>query len=208
MRTIKLIFNRYTLWVWGLLAPLGAWGVFGIGFIDAALWGMPLDAVVAGYVYANHRLAWLYILMAATGSALGSSVIYVVGQKGGELLLEKRVGQARMERMRQRFERHEFLALALPSMLPPPAPFKAFLLAAAVFQMRFRDYLLAIFAGRVVRFSILALLTLWLGPQAVSLVAGLVRNHLAAALTFLAAMLIAIALWQMVRLRRKRAASH
>ena len=120
MRTLKLIFNRYTAWVWMVLKPLGIWGVFAIGFIDSAFFGLPLDPVVAGYVYANHALAPLYVVMASAGSALGSVIIYVIGRKGGELLIEKRVGKARLERLRDRFERQEFFALMVPSMLPPP----------------------------------------------------------------------------------------
>ena len=178
---------------------MGAWGVFGIGFIDSALFGMPLDAVVGTYVYQKPRLAWLYIIMASAGSALGSVVIYWIGHKGGELLLERRFGRARMERLRDRFERHEFLALAFPSMLPPPTPFKMFLLAAAVFQMHLRDFLLAIFVGRLVRFTILTGLVLWLGPQAISIVGGLLHDHLVVTLVALISLVVAIALWWVVR---------
>jgi uncharacterized membrane protein YdjX (TVP38/TMEM64 family) len=142
--------------------------------------------------------------MAAAGSALGSLIIYFVGEKGGELLLEKRVGKARMERMRDKFEQHEFLTLMLPSMLPPPTPFKAILLAAAVFQMHLRDFLLAIFIGRLLRFSLLAVLTLMFGPQIVNFFGTVVIQHWAISLALFFAACAAIWLWFLAQKKRKK----
>src|SRR5256885_8233438 len=115
--------------------------------------------------------------MASAGSALGSSLLYVIGYKGGEVLLEKRISKERFDRIRQSFDRHEFWALMFPAMLPPPMPFKAFVLGAAVFEMRFGHFLAAIFAGRMVRFLVLALLIVVFGPRIVSLAGGLFRQH-------------------------------
>jgi membrane protein DedA with SNARE-associated domain len=65
----------------------------------------------------------------------------------------------------------------LPAMLPPPTPFKLFVLAAAGFEMRFPRFLLAIFAGRCIRFLLLALLTIRFGPQFVRWVGDMFRQH-------------------------------
>jgi uncharacterized membrane protein YdjX (TVP38/TMEM64 family) len=62
-------------------------------------------------------------------------------------------------------------------MLPPPTPFKLFVLAASVFEMRFTHFLAAIFAGRFVRFLIEALFTIWFGPQFIHFAGDLVRAH-------------------------------
>jgi uncharacterized membrane protein YdjX (TVP38/TMEM64 family) len=64
-----------------------------------------------------------------------------------------------------------------PAMLPPPFPFKLFVLAASAFEMRFTHFLAAVFAGRFVRFFVLAILTIQFGPQVVHLVGSLVRQH-------------------------------
>ena len=69
--------------------------------------------------------------MAAAGSALGSIVIYWIGYKGGEVLLVKRIGEERFNKIGPSFDKHEFLAIMLPSMLPPPTPFKLFVLRRA-----------------------------------------------------------------------------
>jgi uncharacterized membrane protein YdjX (TVP38/TMEM64 family) len=73
--------------------------------------------------------------------------------------------------MRARFERQEFLAMMIPSMLPPPTPWKAFVFAAGVFEMRVAPFMLAVFCGRTVRWLVLSLLVLKLGPGAVQVVA-------------------------------------
>jgi len=178
LRTLEHLLAKYTAFLWALLKPLGAWGVFAIAGIDSAFFGMPLDPVVAGYVYMQPHRFWLYAIMAAAGSAVGSLIIYGVGYEMGELVLEKRLGKARFQRMHARFERRGFVALALAAVVPPPFPFKIFALSAAVFEMHFTRFMLAIFTGRVVRFLILGGLVIVFGPQVVDLMANLVREHL------------------------------
>jgi membrane protein YqaA with SNARE-associated domain len=179
LKTIGHILAKYTGWVLHVLAPLGMWGVFAIAFADSALLGMPVDAIVAYYVYQNHRLLLFYVLMASLGSVIGSIPLYLIGYLGGEKVLRKRISEERFLQIHRSFEDHEFWALMFPAMMPPPMPFKIFVLGAAVFEMRFRDFVAAMFAGRFVRFLTLALLTLWLGPQIVDLIATVVRQHFA-----------------------------
>ena len=200
MHTISHFLARYTNFIWGLLQPLGSWGVFAIAAIDGSLLGMPLDPVVAGYVYQSPHKFLLYVVMASAGSAVGSIVLYVIGYKGGEVLLQKRMSPQKFESMRRSFDRHEFWALMFPAMLPPPFPFKLFVLAAAAFEMNFTHFELAIFAGRFVRFMILAVLTIKFGPQVVSIMGHLVHQHLAA---LLIAVAVAVAGYVLLRRRRK-----
>jgi membrane protein YqaA with SNARE-associated domain len=177
LKTIGHILAKYTAWILQLLGPLGIWGVFAIAFADSALLGMPVDAIVAFYVYRDHRQLLFYVVMASLGSALGSIPLYVIGYQGGEKVLRKRISEERFQQIHRSFERHEFWALMFPGMLPPPVPFKIFVLGAAVFEMRFRDFMVAIFAGRFVRFLVLSLLTLWFGPQIAGLVGALFQRH-------------------------------
>ncbi len=160
-----------------LLKPLGIWGVMGFAAVDAAFLGMPLDAIVAGYAYTHASQFLLCAALAAAGSALGSLVFYYIGYKGGEVLLVKRIGQARFEKIRASFERHEFWALMLPSMLPPPTPFKLFVLSAGVAEMNVGHFLAAIFLGRLLRFSVVSLIVIRYGPAILGFVGGVVHHH-------------------------------
>ncbi|HKI25586.1 MAG TPA: VTT domain-containing protein [Candidatus Sulfotelmatobacter sp.] len=196
------ILARYMAWILGLLKLLGIWGVFVIAFADSALLGMPVDAIVATYVYQDRKRLLFYIVMASLGSALGSIPLYIVGYLGGEKVLRRRISEERFQKIHQSFEHHEFWALMFPGMLPPPMPFKIFVLGAAVFEMRFSHFLGAIFAGRFVRFLVLSILVLWFGPQIVQITGGLFRQHF----YWVAAVVVGAAVvWLLLRRRRIRA---
>src|SRR5229473_346728 len=201
MKTVQHILTRYSAFLWHILQPLGAWGVFAVAALDGAAFGLPMDLVIGGYVAQNHARLLLYVLMGATGSALGSLVIYALGYKGGEELLRKRVTPERFEKLHAAFEKHPFWSLMFPAMLPPPTPFKLFALAAAVSEMQFTHFLLAIFVGRFVRFSLLSILTLVFGPQFVRVFGTVFREHWAWVLGTVA---VGLAIWLAVRRLRKR----
>jgi len=170
--------------------------VLAVAALDGGFVGLPMDAVVAAYVYQDRARFLLYVLMASVGSALGSIVIYGIGYKGGEELLRKRVPAERFERIHAAFDKHPFWSLMFPAMLPPPTPFKLFVLAAAVSEMGFGRFLLAIFSGRVVRFLLLSLLTLKFGPDVVRLIGNFFRQHYYVVITLAVAGLVA---WLMRR---------
>jgi membrane protein YqaA with SNARE-associated domain len=200
LKTIAHILARYTAWILGLMKLLGIWGPFVIAFADSALLGMPVDFVVATYVYQDRRRLLIYITMASLGSALGSIPLYIIGYLGGEKVLRKRISEERFLKIHRSFEEHEFWALMFPGMLPPPMPFKIFVLGAAVFEMRFRDFLGAIFLGRFVRFLVLSVLVLWFGPQIVGLLGGLVKQHW---IWVLAIFVAGVSGWLALQLRKK-----
>lgn len=180
---------KITGWI-AFLQTLGAWGVLVLTAIDSGAIPIPVDALVAGYVYANPGRAWLYILAGALGSALGSLVPYYLGRAGGELFLLKRINRERLERIRDRFERQEFLALMVPAMLPPPTPFKLFVFSAGVFEMKPAWFLAAIAAGRLVRFSVLSVLTVIFGPGIVAEAKALIHRHPSLAIAIAIAVLV------------------
>ncbi|MGA2908890.1 MAG: VTT domain-containing protein [Terracidiphilus sp.] len=172
---MKQFFARVAAeWKMVLLPALLKWGILGVGAVavlDSSSIPVPMDAILAIYVWNDKPHFWLYCLMAAAGSAIGGLLPYWLGRAGGELFLLKRVDRAKFEKMRDRFERQEFLAVMIPSMMPPPAPWKMFIFASGVFKMRLPDFLLAVFVGRMLRWLALSLLVLKLGPSAVDLVA-------------------------------------
>jgi len=194
--------SRWKFFVLPALAKLGFWGVGLVALIDSSTLPVPMDLILAGYVWADKGHFWIYCLMGAAGSAIGGLLPYGLGRAGGELFLLKRVNRERFENMRIRFERQEFMAVLVPSMLPPPTPWKAFVFAAGVFEMRIAPFMLAVFVGRMVRWLILSLLVLKLGPSAVSVVSDLVRYHLLAFLSALVLVFASIGMWAFLRRRK------
>jgi membrane protein YqaA with SNARE-associated domain len=188
-------------WKLAILPALLKWGIWGVGAVavlDSSSIPVPMDAILALYVWHDKPQFWLYCLMASAGSAIGGLLPYGLGRAGGELFLLKHVDRVKFEQMRDRFRRQEFLAVMIPSMMPPPAPWKVFIFASGVFEMRIPNFLLAVFAGRMVRWLILSLLVLKLGPSAVDLVA---RHALVAILIVGALAVLGFVWWWMRRMR-------
>ena len=174
------------------LAKLGIWATFAVSLLDSSSIPIPIDAFLAVYIWADKGHFWLYPVLAAAGSAIGGLVPYWIGRAGGELFLLKRINRQRFDEIRLRFERQEFLAVMIPSMLPPPTPWKIFVFAAGVFEMRVVPYMLAVFLGRIIRWMVLAILVIKLGPGAVGLIA---HHSLATMLIVLALAAIGFAIW-------------
>ena len=183
------------------LAKFGIWGIGALALLDSSSIPVPMDAFIAYSVWNDKGRFWLYCLLAAAGSAIGGLLPYGLGRAGGELFLLKRVNRERYERMRARFEKQEFLAMMIPSMMPPPTPWKAFVFAAGVFEMRMVPFLLSVFCGRMVRWLILSLLVLKLGPGAVDVV----RQHALAVMGVVGALALVGFGWWWIKRRRPRA---
>jgi membrane protein YqaA with SNARE-associated domain len=183
------------------LAKFGIWGIGALALLDSSSIPVPMDAFIAYSVWNDKGRFWLYCLLAAAGSAIGGLLPYGLGRAGGELFLLKRVNRERYERMRARFEKQEFLAMMIPSMMPPPTPWKAFVFAAGVFEMRMVPFLLSVFCGRMVRWLILSLLVLKLGPGAVDVV----RQHALAVMGVVGALALVGFGWWWIKRCRPRA---
>ena len=180
------------------LAKFGIWGVGAVALLDSSTIPVPMDLILAGYVWADKTHFWLYCLLAAAGSAVGGLLPYGLGRAGGELFLLKRVNRKHYERIRARFERQEFLAMMIPSMLPPPTPWKACVFAAGVFEMRVVPFMLSVFCGRLVRWLVLSALVLKLGPGAVEVV----EHHRLALLAIVGGLAVAGFAWWWIQKKR------
>lgn len=203
MKHLKLFFQKYQAYLQGLLLPFGPWGVFAIALIDAAAFGVPMDPIVAVFVHTDPKRSLLYAVVGAAGSAIGSLVPYLLGYKGGEAFVVKKVGQARFDRVHRLSERYGDLALIIPGVMPPGFPFKLFVFSAGVAEMNWAHFMLAVFTGRVLRFCILAALTIQFGPQVVELAGNAVKQHKVLAIGILLGLVVAALVWYL--LRRKKA---
>jgi membrane protein YqaA with SNARE-associated domain len=194
---------RYKGLVLGILGPLGFWGAGLAGIVDSGTIPIPMDPLIATWAWHDHHRAWLYVVMAAAGSAVGGLIPFLLGRAGGELFLLRRIDRARYEEMMARFEKQEFLAMAIPSAMPPPTPWKAFVFGAGVFEMNIWHFMLAVFAGRAVRFGVEAVLTIKYGPQIVDVVGDLFKHHLTLSLVIVA-ILVGLLLFWVIRKRYKK----
>jgi len=158
---------------------------------------------MAGWAWADKRHFFIYAVLAALGSSLGGLIPFYAGKAGGELFLLRRINRARFEALRDRFEKQEFLAVLIPSMMPPPTTWKLFVFAAGIFEMRTLNFLAAVFIGRLIRFGIETALVVKYGPQIVNVVGDLAKRHLVATLAVLVLIFVALGWWIWRMLRTK-----
>jgi membrane protein YqaA with SNARE-associated domain len=207
LKHLLVLVNKYLAVLLAFLKPFGFWGVGAVALLDSSSIPVPMDLFVAGYAWSNPHKFFLSVLMASVGSAIGGLVPYFIGRAGGELFLLKRIDRAKYERMRDRFEKQEFLALLIPSMMPPPTPWKLFVFAAGVFEMKVVNFMLAVFAGRLIRFTVVSLLTIKYGPQIVHEVAQVMQQHVVGVLVTLAVLVGVLALLAVRKSLGKRSAT-
>jgi membrane protein DedA with SNARE-associated domain len=135
------------------LLALGIPGVIVIAAIDSA--GIPMpggpDAVVMLVSWQRPALTVFVALAAALGSVIGCYFLYLVGKKGGDVALS-RFDKKKQERVKGWLRRNDWLAVFIAVIGPPPFPTKIFILAAGVIHMSWKRFVLAVFAGRFLRF--------------------------------------------------------
>jgi membrane protein YqaA with SNARE-associated domain len=98
LKHLPTLFLKFSAWLVAVLKPLGFWGAGVLALLDSSTIPVPMDLIISGYVWADHRYFYLYTIMAAVGSSIGGLLPFLLGRAGGELFLLKRVDRARYER--------------------------------------------------------------------------------------------------------------
>lgn len=144
---------------------LGGPGLFILAFLDSSFLALPeVVDILLVWMVIEHPERWLwYGSMATIGSIAGCYVLYDIARRGGEAFLRKRLSERHVTRGMQLFARYGTLALIVPSITPPPMPFKPFVLMAGVAGMPRARFLGAITIGRSLRYMGEALLAVLYG---------------------------------------------
>jgi membrane protein YqaA with SNARE-associated domain len=149
---------------------LGGPGLFLLAFIDSSFMALPevVDILIVWMVI-EHPSRWLwYGAMATAGSLAGCYVLYDLARRGGEAFLRKRLSERHVTRGMAIFAKYGTLALIVPSVMPPPVPFKPFILMAGVAGMPRPRFIAAVTLGRGLRYIGEALLALFYGRAAIT----------------------------------------
>lgn len=149
---------------------IGGPGLFLIGFLDSSFLSFPQanDLLVIWMVLKSPEWMPYYAGMATLGSMAGCLVLHALAARGGESFLKKRMRPDRVDRARDLVQRYGVLAVLVPSLLPPPAPFKLFVLMAGVAGVPRLKFTIAVAIGRGIRYFGQGLLAVWFGEQAIT----------------------------------------
>jgi membrane protein YqaA with SNARE-associated domain len=192
--------SRLLEWVQSFADTLGGPGLFLIALLDSSFLSFPnvVDLLIIADV-TRHEARWFYYALLPTlGSVAGCFVLYEFARRGGDRFLRKRLNQKHLDRALGTFKKYGLLGVLIPSILPPPVPFKVFVLAAGVAKVRPAEFLIAVAIGRGIRYFGEALLAVYFGDRA----AAFLTEHSREASLVLAAVVVIIgAIWIMRRRR-------
>jgi membrane protein YqaA with SNARE-associated domain len=191
--------------IYGLALGLGGPGLFAAAFLDSSFVSLPQinDLLVVLMVTRNKTWMPYYASLATLGSVAGCYVIYTLAEKGGDTFLRKRLKQGHVDRALAAYKRHGLLALIVPGLLPPPAPFKLFVLAAGLAGVKPSRFVLGVAVSRGARYFTLGILSVYYGDAAIELMRTRGRDVALALVALIVA--AAVAFWLVQRFRRRPA---
>ena len=162
--------SRIASWLEDFATALGGPGLFVVAFLDSSLLSLPEinDLLVIGLAVRDPDRLAFYATMATLGSLTGCLLLYGIGRRGGAALARRRFGGRRLQRALALSERWGVLAVAIPALLPPPAPFKMFVLLAGVAGVPRWRFVAAVVCGRSLRYFGAAFLAVRYGEDAVA----------------------------------------
>jgi len=184
-------------WVMRGAEQLGGPGLGLIAFLDSSFLSFPEvpDLLMVGLVAKYpERMLW-YASWPTVGSIAGAYIIYAMARRGGEAFLRRRLHERHVDRAFAMFRKYGLLVVAIPSMMPPPVPFKIFILAAGAARVKPLDFLIAITLGRGVRYFGEAMLAAWYGEAALARMESFLHDHGMTVLWTVVALTVAAGLW-------------
>ena len=155
MHRLSALFHRVSLFIQSIAETLGAPGIALVSFFDSSFLSLPeiADALIVVSVMREPHRWLLYAASATVGSVAGCYALYSLARKGGHAFLQRRFRADRIERGLAIFKRYGLFAVIVPSLLPPPTPFKIFVLLAGVAEVRPATFIAAVAIGRGLRFG-------------------------------------------------------
>jgi len=155
------------------IAQLGGVGLIPLGLLDASVVPIPgsMDVLTIVLAARDSKLWFYYAGMATVGSVVGALVTFRLARKGGKETLKRKVSAARAERIIEIFSRWGFWSILIAALLPPPVPMVPFVIAAGATQYSTQKFLAALTLGRVIRYSLLALLAARYGREIINFIA-------------------------------------
>ena len=164
--------TRIVEWLQAFALGIGGPGLFLVAFLDSSFLSLPEinDLLVVLLVVEHPARMPFYALMATLGSVAGCLVLYAIGRRGGEALVRQRFSGPRVMRALELSQRYGVLAIAVPSILPPPAPFKIFVLLAGVAAVPMWKFAVTVTIARGVRYVTVGVLSVLYGQQTITFV--------------------------------------
>jgi membrane protein YqaA with SNARE-associated domain len=147
-------------WIQTVLVPLGGWGLAPAAFLDSSFISLAggVDLWLVTLSIANPSNTPIYVLAAAIGSVSGATVLNLTMRAGGRALAGKRASSETMQRVKAQLEKYGAWAVMTAALLPPPAPFKLFVVTSGFLGQPLGRFIVGLTVGRLVRYSLVGYL--------------------------------------------------
>src|SRR6266446_5266590 len=165
-------FEAISLWLRNTLLPYGGFGLMVLAMFDSSFVSLPEvnDILLMTFAINEPESMVKFVLLTILGSTIGCALLYAVGRKGGDAFLRKSFHGEKLDKVQRWYQRHGILAVIVPSLLPPPTPFKLFVLSAGTFGISWPKFLTAVVIGRSIRYFLEGILAVMYGPLAIQFV--------------------------------------
>jgi len=154
-----------------LTAAYGGLGLLAVAVADSSFLTLP-EANDVLIVLLSAGKSWsemaYYVAMTTAGSVIGCILLYFAGRKGGRPVLRRKFSDKSLLRVEGLLKRYGMLTVFIPSLLPPPCPFKVFVLTAGVFNLALPEFIGVVALGRTIRYSMWGVLAVLYGGHIVS----------------------------------------
>jgi len=185
------------------LQTFGPAGLFAVALLDSAL--IPMaggpDAVMMALSVHRPEMMPVYALSATAGSTIGCVILYFISKRAGRRALEK-FSESKQKKVKDWIDRYDVLSVLVASVLPPPFPFKLFVITAGVFRLSLLRFALAVAGGRAFRYFLEGFFAVRYGEQAMELF----KKHYPAVGLGLAVLIVGFFLLRVLLKRRKQGA--
>jgi membrane protein YqaA with SNARE-associated domain len=166
------ILEAVAAWLRETLLPYGGIGLMLLAVCDSSFLSLPEvnDILLMTFSIDDPDGMIKYAGLTTLGSVLGCALLYSVGRKGGEAFLRRRFTSERLLKIQGWYGRYGVFAVIIPSLLPPPTPFKIFVLSAGTFGISWPKFIGAVVVGRGIRYFSEGFLAVTYGPAAIEFV--------------------------------------
>lgn len=209
MRSFGLILFT-TSWAYTIVSffrSLGWLGLLLLGALDSSFLFLPFsnDFLLIALVSSTRGPVWIfYVLVSAMGSLLGVFMVDLLMRKAGEEGLERFVKPKRVKQLKAKLDKGVGWVVFTSTLLPPPFPFTPVIMSASALQCSRTKLYVGVFVGRLVRFTIEALLALYFGKQVLKFLNSPVVDYLVYALVVIAIVGSALSLMKWLKRNKKR----
>jgi len=199
---VKGFWHKITNWLGRVseyLVTLGPAGLFAVALLDSVFVPLPGGPDAVMLLLSTRRPAWmpLYALAATAGSIVGCIILYRISRRAGRRALDK-FSESKQARVKELIDRYDVLSVLVACLLPPPFPFKLFVVSAGVFRLNVWRFVAAIAVGRAFRYFLEGFVAVEYGEQAEDFLAS---NYPAVGLGLAALVVIFFVLRALLRKR-------